>query len=161
MGKEHLEEVEKVVEFSRKVSLNYDCLRSIAFELNSGSDFASAIIDLNIMTTEDEEYNVYVYFENGTNLHHWRFRTNLFDYDISKTGIRMYNENGNGVLDIYFDKRMVMYDISKNATVIPAEGFKLDFDGYDNNAETVPFRNVKPLYMTFQKRAPKNLHYLV
>ena len=50
-------EIEKVVDFSRKTSLNYDCLRAIAFELDGGANFAAAVIDLNIMTTEDEEYD--------------------------------------------------------------------------------------------------------
>ena len=154
-------EIENVVDFSRKVSLNYDCLRSIAFELNNGGDFASAVIDLNIMTTENEEYNVYLYFDNGLCLHQYRYRTNLYDYDGSKTFIRLYNSDGHYVLDGYFDKRMVMYDISKNATVIPAEGVSLDYDGFENSKETSLFRGANPLYMSFQKRAQKNLHYVI
>lgn len=154
-------EIEKVVDFSRKVSLNYDCLRSIAFELNSGCDFSKAVIDLNIMTTETEEYNVYMYFDNGLVLHQYRYRTNLFDRDVSKTHICLYNTEGHYVLDGYFDKNLVMYDIGRNATVIPSEGIYLGFDGFEKNEETEPFRRAKPLYMSFQKRAAKNLHYVV
>ena len=51
-------EIENVIEFSHKISLNYDCLRAIAFELNNGIKFADAISDLNIIATEDEEYKV-------------------------------------------------------------------------------------------------------
>ena len=35
--------------FSRKIDLNYDCLRAIAFELNTGISFKEAILDLNIV----------------------------------------------------------------------------------------------------------------
>ena len=43
------DEIEKVVTFSRKIELNYDCLRAIAFELNHGENFENAIADLNIV----------------------------------------------------------------------------------------------------------------
>ena len=76
----HYGEIEKIVDFSRKTSLNYDCLRAIAFEVNAGNDFASAIADLNIMTTEEEEYRVVLYFDNGKSLHHYHYQTNLYDY---------------------------------------------------------------------------------
>lgn len=54
----------KVVEiFSRKVKLNYDCLRAIAFELDNGHTFADAIQDLNILNTESQRYDVIITFQ--------------------------------------------------------------------------------------------------
>ena len=44
-------EIEKVILFSKKVSLNYDCLRAIAFELNLGEPFWKAIFVLHIINT--------------------------------------------------------------------------------------------------------------
>ncbi|SIO86975.1 AAA family ATPase [Nocardiopsis sp. JB363] len=44
-------EVSAVVEFSRKIDLNFDHLRAIAFELGLGEDFAAIIGDLNIKRT--------------------------------------------------------------------------------------------------------------
>lgn len=99
-------EIEKVVDFSRTVSLNYDCLRSIAFELNRGSDFASAVIDLNIMTTEDEEYSVYLFFENGRSLHQLKYRTNLYDDDGLMTRIYLYDDDGHYQLTVNYSKRI-------------------------------------------------------
>lgn len=160
-------EIEKVVEFSRKVSLNYDCLRAIAFELNLGSNFADAVIDLNIMTTENEEYKVYLYFDNGKSLHQFRYRTNLFDYDGSMTYISLYNDDGKFVLGAYFDKKMVMYDTTKHATIIPAEGIKLDLSGDDDDDDEQDqssvklFNGARPLYMSFTKKSMSNLHYMV
>ena len=154
-------EIEKVVEFSQKASLNYDCLRAIAFELNAGSDFAHAIVDLNIMTTENEEYTVYLYFENGRSLHQFHYRTNLYDFDIGMSQVRMYNDDGHFILDAYFDKRMVTYDWAKNVVLVPAGGIKIDPEDIANNDEARQFAHVQPKYMTFQKRSMQQLHYLI
>lgn len=166
-------EIDKVIEFSRKISLNYDCLRAIAFELNNGSNFADAIADLNIMTTEDEEYKVYLFFENGKSVHNLRFCTNLYDYDGSMTFIRFYDDDGKFVLDAYFDKATVKYDITKGRIIVPANGIKIkeggdddddydDDDGEEVSCEKNPrFRGSKVLYMTFTKRVARNLHYMV
>ena len=159
-------EIEKVVDFSRTVSLNYDCLRSIAFELNQGSDFASAVIDLNIMTTEDEEYSVYLFFENGRSLHQLKYRTNLYDDDGGlMTRIYLYDDDGHYQLTVDYSKRMARYDAVRNAVIIPAEGIKIDNasddDDDDSDRSENAYRKLKPLYMSFKKRATKNLHYLV
>lgn len=160
LEEKHYGEIEKVVEFSRKVSLNYDCLRAIAFELNNGNDFSAAICDLNIMTTDREEYTVFLYFDNGVCLHEFRYKTNLFDYDGSMTCVCMYNAAGNYVLDAYFDKKAIMYDISRQATIVPPEGIKISFDD-DDNAFAKKLSSAKPLYMSFEKKSMRNLHYLV
>lgn len=159
-------EIDKVVDFSRKISLNYDCLRSIAFELNNGIDFASAIIDLNIMTTENEEYDVYLYFEGGLSLHQHRYRTNLYDNDGLMERIHLYDDDGHYVLCAYFDRNMARYDMSSNAIRIPSSGIKIkkapiDDDDDDENSNGNEYLKRKPLYMTFKKRAMKNLHYLI
>lgn len=167
-------QIDSVIEFSRKISLNYDCLRAIAFELNSGATFADAIADLNIMTTEDEEYKVYLYFDNGKCVHNLRYSTNLYDYDGSMTFIRFFDDDGKFVLDAYFDKASMKYDMAKGKVLVPASGIKIkendddDDDYYDDDGDdevsgtkAPRFRGAKVLYMTFTKRAAKNLHYMV
>ena len=167
LPKEQHGEIEKVVDFSRKTSLNYDCLRAIAFELNSGADFAAAVIDLNIMTTEDEEYDVYLYLENGAVLQHLRFKTNLYDDDGLMERIYFYDEDGHYQLTAYCNKRLAKYDMVKNAILISAKGIKIqtnsddDDDDDENENSSNKYSNSKPLYMTFKKRAMKNLHYLI
>jgi len=167
-------EIDKVIDFSRKISLNYDCLRAISFELNNGISFADAIADLNIMTTEDEEYKVYLFFDNGKCVHNLRYSTNLYDYDESMTFIRFYDDNGKFVLDAFFDKSFIKYDMSKGKVLVPAEGIKIkkpddDDDCYYDNDDVdeiscnkAPhFHGAKILYMTFTKREAKNLHYMI
>ena len=174
LDREFYDEIDKVVEFSRKISLNYDCLRAIAFELNNGISFSDAIADLNIMTPEDEEYKVYLYFDNGKTVHNLRYSTNLYDYDGAMTFIRFFDDDGKFVLDAYFDKSLVKYDMSKGKVVVPANGIKIkanddDDDYYDDGDETdeiactnAPrFHGAKVLYMSFTKRATKNLHYMI
>ena len=168
-------QISSVIEFSRKISLNYDCLRAIAFELNTGADFAEAIADLNIMTTEDEEYKVYLVFDDGKSVHNLRFQTNLYDYDGSMTYIRFYDDDGKFVVGAYFDKSFMKYDVTKGKVVVPPNGIKIvsndddDDDYIDDNDEDadiaggkVPrFKGAKVLYMSFTKRAAKNLHYMI
>lgn len=157
-------EIEKVVEFSRTVSLNYDCLRAIAFELNQGSSFANAVADLNIMTTEEEEYNVCLYMDNGKKFYHLWFSTNLFNHNGAMTFIRLRSEDGKHTIGVYFDKQMVMYDARKQAVIIPAEGIRLDTDNEDDDDDQAPKQaktphGAKPLYMSFTKQAMKSYHY--
>lgn len=164
LTEENQSEIEKVVDFSRKISLNYDCLRSIAFELNSGSDFASAIADLNIMTTEDEEYDVYLYFENGASLYHLKYRTNLYDDDGLMELIRFNDDDGRYQLSAYVNKTLAKYDLSRNAIIVPAKGIKIKPDSRnddDDEEENTRYSRLKPKFITFKKRAMKNLHYLV
>lgn len=174
LDESNYKEIDKVIEFSRKVSLNYDCLRAIAFELNHGAAFADAIADLNIMTTEDEEYRVYLVFENGRSLHNLHFSTNLYDYDGTMTQVRFYDDDGKFVLSAWFDKAMLKYDMAKGKVIVPPNGIKItdenaeDDDDYydDDNGEAsatkiAHFRGAKVLYMTFTKRESKNLHYLI
>ena len=154
-------EIEKVVDFSRKVSLNYDCLRSIAFELNNGCGFASAVVDLNIMTTDAEEYNVYLYLDNGRSLHQLKYRTNLYDDDGLMTKIYFYDDDGHYQMTVYYNKRLARFDAMRNAIVIPEEGIKVDRNDDDDEEKNNAYSKCRPLYMTFIKRAMKNLHYLV
>ena len=173
LNEQYHNEIDKVVEFSRKISLNYDCLRAIAFELNDGNNFADAIVDLNIMATEVEEYRVYLFFENGNSVHNLRYETNLYDYDGSMTYIRLYDNDGKFVLGAYFDKSSMTYDMATGKVIVPASGIKIiddndDDDYYEDEdddkvvGDNIPqFRGSKVRYMTFTKRATKNLHYLV
>lgn len=168
---EYYGEIERVTEFARKVSLNYDCLRAIAFEINNGNSFADAISDLNIMTTENEEYRVYLYFNNGMSVHNLRYTTNLYDYDGSMTNIHFYDNDGRYVLTACFDKGAVRYDAVKGKIYVPSGAIKIreqncDDDFYDDddsvvNDRALQYRRAKVLYMTFEKRSTDNLHYMV
>ena len=159
---EYYGEIENVVAFSQKISLNYDCLRSIAFELNCGNAFSEAIKDLNILNIETEEYDLTLQLSNGQNLHRRRLRINLFSEEDPVVRIIMYNDFGHAVMDVRVDKRMLTYDIQHNVTVVPAEGLELEFDDYDEESEEVKaYMGLKPVSLTFKRRRMRNLHYMV
>ena len=126
------------------------------------------------MTTENEEYKVYLFFDNGKSVHNLRFCTNLYDYDGTMTYIRFYDDDGKYALDAYFDKAAVKYDVAKGRILVPAQGIKInenndddDDDCFDDEdadvtaTKTAQFRGAKVLYMTFTKRQVRNLHYMV
>lgn len=72
-------EIDKVKNFAMKVDLNYDCLRAIAFELNTGLRFEDAIRDLNIMNMNTEYFNLTLYFENGCIMTNRRVSLDMFN----------------------------------------------------------------------------------
>lgn len=86
------EQIEAVEVFSEKINLNYDCLRSIAFEIEQGIPFKEAITDLNIINLKETYYEMIVEFENGCCGETIERRIDLFD----KTNkVTLYTDNGN------------------------------------------------------------------
>lgn len=73
-------EINKVIEFSHKVKLNYDCLHAIAFELEDGSHFEDIIDDLNIINLNAQTYNIILHFADGAVLRDTE-RIDLFSGD--------------------------------------------------------------------------------
>lgn len=65
LHKEYYGEISKVIAFSKRVSLNYDCLRAIAFELNTGLQFQEAIKDMNILHINNTVYIATLYTKDG------------------------------------------------------------------------------------------------
>lgn len=107
-------EINQVVSFANRVKLNYDSLRAIAFELNEGYTFKSAIGDLNILNTEDQRYNVKVVFTDGKSHDLKSQRLDLFSEEIRLDG---YMGNGK-----YFS-------LSFNPTAIVEETLQMTVPG--------------------------------
>lgn len=159
LNPEYYGEIDKVIAFSHKISLNYDCLRAIAFELNQGVDFKEAANDLNILNINYEEYNITLLLDNGQTLHQYRYRINLFDNDRTYNWATMYDENGVDVADLRIDKTKLSYDPVRNVITIIEAGLYLDFSDYDSVDEK--YKNAKPLQLTFRRCGMRNLHYTV
>ena len=79
-------EIKHVVSFANRVKLNYDSLRAIAFELNQGYAFKSAIADLNILMTDTQRYNAKVVFSDGKSVDLKGQQMNLFSESIRLDG---------------------------------------------------------------------------
>lgn len=65
LDENYYDQIQPVIDFASKIDLNYDCLRSIAFELNLGLSFSDAIKDLNIVNLNETIYKITVVFKNG------------------------------------------------------------------------------------------------
>lgn len=65
LDKQYYDQIKHVIAFTNRVKLNYDSLRAIAFEINMGYSFRSAIGDLNILSTDKQKYDIEISFANG------------------------------------------------------------------------------------------------
>lgn len=122
-------EIQDVVIFSRKVKLNYDCLRAIAFELSMGIPFGEAIKDLNILNLSDKYYNVCLLYKNGTMLTASEIEMDLFDKGF-RISIDLTDASERFVVSVGFLIEDIIWDESVQALTVPIE--KLTF-GYDES----------------------------
>ena len=88
LDKQYYDEIENVIAFSVRMNLNYDCLRSIAFELNNGLKFQEAINDLNIIRiSQYKNIKIIVEFENQATLSGKKNEWQLYDNTITDMSI--------------------------------------------------------------------------
>lgn len=127
---EYYGEIDKVINFARKINLNYDCLRAIAFELNLCGDFDEAISDLNILRTFGESYTIIAVLSNGERLSVNR-KIDMWDPD--SVYIEMENNEGYDVFDVEFSPTDATYSDKHHAYIIPDDCFKFELDGYIKN----------------------------
>ena len=91
-------EIKQVVSFAHRVKLNYDSLRAIAFELNQGYSFKTAISDLNILMTDRQEYDIEISFSNGKKHTARGYRLDIFAQEVE---IELYVE-GSDYIEVSF-----------------------------------------------------------
>lgn len=125
------EEIENAALFSRKVKLNYDHLRSIAFELNHGdTKFAEAIADLNIKAVEPSTYRVEAAFDNGVVLSD-EIPLNLFERSSEVRIVELTNGQRTFYFSFlpkhltYLDDETIRIPVDK---LLPADEDEDDFD---------------------------------
>lgn len=88
LDKQYYDEIENVIAFSVRMNLNYDCLRSIAFELNNGLKFQQAINDLNIIRiSQYKNIKIILEFENQATLSGKIKEWQLYDNTITDMSI--------------------------------------------------------------------------
>lgn len=88
LDKQYYDEIENVIAFNVRMNLNYDCLRSIAFELNNGLKFQEAINDLNIIRiSQYKNIKIIVEFENQATLSGKIKEWQLYDNTITDMSI--------------------------------------------------------------------------
>ena len=155
----YIGEIRKVILFSKKVALNYDCLRAIAFELNLGLPFEKAIQDLNIINLHEECYNVTLHFHGGRTMTAKRCQLDLFGDDRPER-VCLQDEHGRDQLIVEFDPQMCVYDYERHATIVPAEALSLDYIDYYEEETVAEIKKLVPDYLSLTRAAERNLHYL-
>ena len=119
-------EIKEVVIFSRKVKLNYDCLRAIAFELSTGLPFQEAIKDLNILNVGSKSYNATLMYEDGTFLLADDLNINLFDKNKQET-IWLSDENEHCIAAVSFSIGDLDWDDRAQVLGVPLEKIKITY----------------------------------
>ena len=152
-------EIEPIISFSRKVDLNYDCLRAIVYEINSGESFHSAIEDLNIMNLSKESYHLMIYFKNGSPM---RIENKHIDFFTEEEIIACFSDDGfNEILTVSFWIKDSTYDVKEDCAVIAAEQLKIT---YDEEYDEERVRKIKTLIvdrLEIRKVRERSLHYAV
>lgn len=148
VDEEYHSEIKYVVSFANRVKLNYDSLRAIAFELNEGYAFKSAIGDLNILATEAELYDAKIIFTDGKS-HSVKGRNlNLFSESIRLDG---YIGNGR-YFSVTFDPSTIVEETFK--MIVPGEAVQVE--STDEDGERTEDIQVSAIVITHHKEAGVN-----
>lgn len=157
---EYYGEINSVVSFALRVPLNYDCLRAIAFELNTGLPFKVAIKDLNILNTETKFYQATLYYKDGDFVRKNKADIDFFDPE-SAQRILMRDSSGRDIVLVSFELASCTIDQTTGAIFVPAKAIRATYDYYelDVTEGKNPYRN-RPIDHLIITRIPEpSLHY--
>lgn len=151
------DQIPDVVSFSKKVNLNYDCLRSIAFELNNGTSFKEAIKDLNIINIDNVKYKLVLHFKDtkviGTCINSLDLFNKTDEFDgYLKLNTGSYIHIKFDISDCEFNDKMGWYVKGENIILNPDN----DDDEDDEN-----IKNYIPDYLLLSRIKGKEYHYAV
>lgn len=155
-------EIDDVVNFAARVSINYDCLRAIAFELNLGSKFKDAIQDMNIVNLDDVRYKVTFLHKDGSK----DTREMCMDLFGEDRCYSTYIDLHDGYdYRVEFNTADVKYNPVDGSNVVDGEALNYN-NPYDKNdkgeAERYNRFEANPIVMAvITRKASKNLHYAV
>ena len=159
LDKSRHSEIEHIIAFSRKVDLNYDCLRAIAFEINNGESFQDAISDLNIINLSQECYDITIYFKNGSPMSVKNKQVDVFiDEEIS---MFFSGDDFNEILTVGFWIKDSVYVVKSNCAIISADKLKISYDEDYEEVFVEKIKELVPDYLAIKKVREKSLHYAV
>ena len=158
LHKEYYGEISKVIAFSKRVSLNYDCLRAIAFELNTGLQFQEAIKDMNILHINNTVYIATLYTKDGKK-------------DTEEKSLDLFDKTSNHSLYFTIDGKWfytkfsgvdVRYDFDRHIDFVDGKDVEIipDEDYADlTKEEKKKYENIKIDRIVFARKEEKGLHY--
>ena len=167
LKEEYYPEINKVVMFSRKVNLNYDCLRAIAYELNTGISFNEAITDLNIINMNETSYVTKLVFKNGLPMENDPYRFDMFESGTIHLPSFSYG-NSEAYIEVSFNPANVVFDPNTGNQIVLAKdlNIKYDFDYIDEDnekemKEKEKVKNLIPDFLIIERTRDKQYHYIV
>lgn len=153
-------EIDKVIAFSRKVNINYDCLRAITFELNnSGEAFEKVIQDLNIINMNALSYELTLYFEDGTVMNNKHCFLDLFSQELDC--VCLYDLEGRASVAVKFTPANCVFDDRSRANVIMAENLRLEYNDDEDKEQVEKVKALVPKALFITKCLEKNIHYAI
>lgn len=168
---EYWGEIPKVINFASRINLNYDCLRAIAYELANGEKFQDAILDLNILNTSEQLYDLECVFTDGTIMKGRRCRMNLFSSTSETQGMWLEDETGGRTgVHVSFAPIKATYDTTRGCSVVSGkENMKLYYDEdymdcgnkEETEKEVARIKALVPSYLTISRVQEHKYHYAV
>lgn len=151
-------EIDKVITFARRIKLNYDCLRSIAFELNMGESFEDAINDLNILHIDDEKYDIEIKFTNGLTITKKDHYMNLMSF--SYENIDVYDETIHEEMYIKLKPVDFKFDAIERCFYMDGHSIIPEYDSYVyKEQKEATERKIEKI--TVRLSETPSLHYIV
>lgn len=154
--------LEKVVKFSKRIALNYDCLSAIATELQAGCSFEESMKDLNIVNEDTRElYNLELTLSDGRKLVAKKVSLDPFDpgEDNEKWITLREKSNNWSKMEIYFDLNDVVWNSTSfefqiNGDCLQVENYLIqDKDGNE-------IKGLTPTLLRFKRIGSKqDIHY--
>ena len=159
LPQEYYGEINDVISFSKKVNLNYDCLRAIAFEIVSGGKFKEAIKDLNIINMGREQYQISLRYRSGQTLIVRNVFMDLFNGD--DVEIDVYDRRGRYLGLLSFNTADCLFESAYGETVVHADKLKMDYSDERTDEEFQKIKEDKIEQLTIVRMGARNLHYAV
>lgn len=159
LDEKYYDQISAVVSFSNRMSLNYDCLRAIAFELESDVPFNECIKDLNIVNINASRYIVTLAYDNGVELVARNARLDLSD--TMKSYTYMYDEKNRDIVTCCFVPAHAKYSDIHGCYTIPIERVAITYDDDYDKADVDYLKSLTPSYLTIRLEKSKSLHYIL
>lgn len=155
----YYKEIDAVIAFSRRVNLNYDCLRAIAFELNEGVSFKETIGDLNIVKLYDRtRYDVMLHFKNGLVATRKSYPLDLFGE--SEESLWLGDQRGREYVEVSFNVRSAEFDSKTFSYIIKANDISVRYDDDEDYKKLIACaKETEVSYLSFSKVPNQKLHY--
>lgn len=168
---DYYDQIDAVIGFAGRVDLNYDCLRSIAFELNTGLPFTEAIKDLNIVNLNAERYNITMKFANGVVYTASNVLCDLFDPS-SEGYVRFYNKNDDFIFEVTYNNDSVQFDKTSGTPFVEGKDLTFEYRRISDDELSDPdekacydaiaqIKSTTPAALTFRRTRSRDIHYAV